>query len=128
MGRRRDGSVQREWRDRLKRYRGGTWTVAAFCDVEGVSVASFYAWRRRLEVSASRTVSTRHEGQAASAHEPANRPLFVPVSMALSAEPVRIELSSGTVVCVPASAEEALVRTWLRAALELERDAEASRC
>ena len=42
--------VQREsdWRDRLKRQASSRQSVAAFCQSEGVSVATFYWWRKRL--------------------------------------------------------------------------------
>lgn len=36
------------WRERLARFALGGVTVAAFCSAEGVSVPTFYAWRRRL--------------------------------------------------------------------------------
>lgn len=128
MARRRDGSARREWRERLKRFQRGGATVAAFCRAEGVSTASFYAWRRRLEGPARRMRSTRDKTRGTQRQDSANRPLFVPVSMAAPAAEVRIELAGGAVVCVPASADERLARTWLRAALDVERDAEDERC
>jgi hypothetical protein len=125
MARRPDGASQREWRERLKRYQRAGGTVTAFCRAEGVSTASFYAWRQRLEGPAC---SKRHAARVARGQEQGNRPLFVPVSMAAPAADVRIELADGTVVCVPAAAEEHLVRIWLRAALELSGEMEAERC
>ncbi len=43
MAGQRDGSVERTWRARLRRYRHSDSTVAEFCEDEGVSVAAFYA-------------------------------------------------------------------------------------
>ena len=36
------------WRKRLKRFQTASLTVAAFCQSEDVSQASFYNWRRKL--------------------------------------------------------------------------------
>jgi len=36
------------WRERMTRFESSTTKVAEFCAAEGVSVASFYAWRRKL--------------------------------------------------------------------------------
>lgn len=36
------------WQQRLRRFRQADLSVLDFCDREGVSTASFYAWRRRL--------------------------------------------------------------------------------
>jgi transposase len=45
----RDSAATRQlWADRLKRFRTADQTVAAFCAAEGVSVPTFYQWKRRL--------------------------------------------------------------------------------
>jgi hypothetical protein len=45
----RDSAATRQlWTDRLKRFRTAGQTVAAFCAAEGVSVPTFYQWKRRL--------------------------------------------------------------------------------
>jgi hypothetical protein len=38
-----------EWRGRLARFQSSGMAVAAFCGREGVSTASFYLWRKKLE-------------------------------------------------------------------------------
>jgi transposase-like protein len=43
-----DAAKLRTWRKRMSRFHAGEWTVAEFCDREGVSTASFYYWQRRL--------------------------------------------------------------------------------
>ena len=37
-----------DWRERLSRFDQSNLTIAAFCEREGCSTASFYQWRRRL--------------------------------------------------------------------------------
>jgi hypothetical protein len=49
MARRKRGSKGAEWRKRLGRHRRSGLTVARFCKRQGVSTASFYAWRKRLD-------------------------------------------------------------------------------
>lgn len=42
-----------EWTDRLLRFQKCTMTVAQFCEREGVSVPSFYHWKRKLHDQSS---------------------------------------------------------------------------
>ena len=48
MTRQRSVSKDRMWRERLARYRQSGVSVAAFCVSEGVSLAAFFGWQRRL--------------------------------------------------------------------------------
>ncbi len=48
MGRPIDWGKRREWEDRLARRESSGLTVAEFCEWEGVSVAAFYQWRKKL--------------------------------------------------------------------------------
>ena len=48
-GRRPDPATRQLWQQRLERFRRSGLTVPAFCDREGLSLTSFYAWRRRLQ-------------------------------------------------------------------------------
>jgi hypothetical protein len=82
-----------EWRGRLERYRGAGLTVARFCSGEGVSVPSFYHWRRRLG-----------EG----AVTPSSGAGFVPVRVVGSAS-VAVFLPGGTRLEIPLADRRALV-------------------
>jgi hypothetical protein len=42
------------WRERLARSRTSDLSIAAFCQGEGVTTASYYAWRRKLGVARAR--------------------------------------------------------------------------
>jgi transposase-like protein len=43
------------WRERMRRYQRAGLTVAEFCRQEGVSVPSFYQWRKRLDQPSQRS-------------------------------------------------------------------------
>jgi transposase-like protein len=79
------------WRSRLRRFKSSGMSVTQFCRDEGVSVPSFYQWRKRL------------------AREPGGKdaPLFVPVHVTQSAA-VEIRLPNGTRISVPPGHVESL--------------------
>lgn len=82
MGRAESGKAA-VWRERLRRFRASGMTVARFCEVEGVSVPSFYQWRRKLDSIAA---------------SPDARPVFqqVVVAPAAASRPgLRVRLASG---------------------------------
>jgi len=49
MARSGSSSKRAEWRKRLERYRRSGLVVSRFCRREGISTASFYSWRKRLD-------------------------------------------------------------------------------
>jgi hypothetical protein len=67
MARRKDPNLERAWRQRLQRQSLSGLSISAFCVREGVSCASFQAWKRRL---AARSIPAHPE-----------RPLFVPLHL-----------------------------------------------
>ena len=119
MARRADGAAERLWRERLRRYRLSRTTVVEFCEREGVSTATFYAWKRRLE-----GVSQRRTGSQATAQPP----LFLPVSVRSAAGGLRIELPGGAVIHIAPGTDERLIEMCLQAALELRHEAEGQPC
>ena len=46
-----------EWRERVQRFSSAGVSVGRFCEREGVSVAAFYQWRKKLEVPRDQAVS-----------------------------------------------------------------------
>ena len=42
-----------EWTNRLERFAGSNLTAAKFCEAEGVSLPSFYQWKRKLTAPAN---------------------------------------------------------------------------
>ncbi len=97
-GRRPDPSARRLWQERLERFRHSGLTTSAFCDREGISPASFYAWRRRL------------------LHDPtppdSDTPRLVPVRLVTPpvSAPVELLLPSGCVLRLSPYCD----LTWLR--------------
>ena len=91
------------WRQRLERFGRSGLPVTRFCAAEGVSLASFYLWRKKLaaEKREAPPQPTTGEGQA-----------FSPVTL-VGASTLVVELPGGTRLQVPAGNAG-----LLRAALE----------
>ena len=64
MARAVDGRRLATWRRRLERHAKSGWTVAAFCRHEGVSVPTFYAWRKRIGTQEAGPVPSRRPRRA----------------------------------------------------------------
>ena len=75
MGRPIDEALWDEWRQRLIRYEQWNGSIASFCAREGIAVASFYLWRRKLEPPGVR----RGRTSSAAPEAPSANPLFLPV-------------------------------------------------
>lgn len=97
------------WRERLVAQAQSGLSALAYCEQEGLSSQSFYAWRRRL--------------QRGKTNQPP--PLFVPVELAAvssSLAELRIELPGGGTLEVPGNASPERLVTVLRAVLEVTRE------
>src|SRR5215475_10030788 len=79
-GRRPDPDLHDLWRQRLQRFERSGLSAVAFCAKEGVSVPSFYAWRRRLRPPAEQADRTTR---------------LVPVRLLRGAAPVEVLLPGG---------------------------------
>ena len=86
MARAVDGRSVAAWRRRLGRYAKSGWTVASFCRREGVSVPTFYAWRKRI--------GTQEEGPAPSRRPTLASP-FQAVTVLPAAPVVAVRLPGG---------------------------------
>lgn len=117
MARRSDTGKHAEWRERLERFSRSGLTVARFCGGEGVSVASFYHWRKKLGQAAPRRRGPAGRGafrqvavvRAPAAVVPAG-PAGAPAGPALvpAASRVSIQLPCGTRIEVDAKQLDAL--------------------
>jgi transposase len=79
-------------------------TPAQFCAAEGVSLPSFYAWKRRLTAAAA--------GPDRPAEEPS--PRLLPVHLPDPRAAIELALPSGATLRVAAGADEATLRCLLR--------------
>jgi hypothetical protein len=102
-GRRPDPATHHHWQQRLDRFRTSGLTVAHFCEREGISSASFYAWRRRL----------RHDPTPPTAEAPR----LIPVRLVTppAGAPVELVLPSGCVLRLSPDCDLA----WLRQLLHV---------
>src|SRR5262245_13035895 len=94
------------WSERLARFASAGLTTAQFCAAEGVSVASFYLWRRRLAAADLSAV--------AAPTAPPEPPRWLPVRLADPAPAVELVLPSGAVLRIGNGADEAMLRSLLR--------------
>jgi hypothetical protein len=128
MGRGVDVGKRQAWAERFRRFSELGVTVAEFCDWEGVSVATFYNWRRKCDV---RSVS--RDNDARSIDPPRlQRASFLPVRM-IAATPapsglqIEIVLTNGVRVLVPTN-DGATVRRAIIAAGRILRATEHEAC
>ena len=103
MARPRGGAAS-AWRQRFRRYSLSGATVAEFCLKEGVSVSSFYAWRRKHSAAASDRGSRGRRSRSA---------VFQPISLVGTSPVMSARLPNGVQVEVGVSNLE-LVRVVLR--------------
>ncbi len=94
MARAADWSKRQAWQARLQRFEQCDLTVAAFCQAEGVSVASFQQWRRIL---GHHPAARRYARQTSTK----SRQAFLPVEIVGSAT-IEIQLPNGARLTVPA--------------------------
>lgn len=108
------------WRGRMARFRRGKETVAEFCRREGVSVPSFYHWRKRLELERKERPRRQPSRDAVPGKSKEAPSLFLPVHVT-SSPVAEIELPNGVRVRIPTSNVEAF-RAALLASGQLFRE------
>jgi len=107
MGRQSDPRKAAAWERRLARFGDSELTVARFCDREGVSIATFHYWQRKL-----RDASVEETAWATPAAPVAR---FDPVEV-VSRQAVTIRFAGGAVMEIPEDRED-LVQAAVRALL-----------
>jgi hypothetical protein len=80
MARKKNGAAEARWREILERQAGSGLSVRGFCAAEGISEASFYAWRKRLRTrKVDGTGAVRNEGRREESSD--NARLFIPLKV-----------------------------------------------
>lgn len=94
------GRLGNAWRGRLERHRLSPRTISEFCIVEGVSVSSFYYWRKKLDHTPSGEMIPS-----------SRRTDFAPVRLMTSASAnMIVQLPGGTRFEIPMSDSDAFER------------------
>jgi hypothetical protein len=102
MGRQTDPRKAVAWERRLARFSDSGLTVGRFCDREGVSIATFHYWQRKLrDASVDETVSATPTAPMAR---------FDPVEV-VSRQAVTIRFVGGAVMEIPDDREDLLKAT-----------------
>ncbi len=119
MAQRQRSEREMYWQDLIDRQGASRQSIADFCQDEGVSTASFYAWRRRLQFPCHPVSS-----QVSS---PALVPVRIVAEPSLASEAVVVEWPGGIVMRVATGCDAATVRTIV-ATLTAEATQEAGSC
>ena len=103
--------LRQQWRQRIQRQRKSGLSVAEFCRTEGVSSASFYTWRRKLQgesrSKSKRAASRRPAARPTPAVEPAPEPpsagafVELPLAPPRTSPWIEMVLPEGAVIRVP---------------------------
>ena len=91
-----DSRKVRQWQRRMARFQRSRLSVAPFCQDEGISVSSFYQWRKKLQPLPQPTAPADRAGAS-----------FTPVRVVASPS-VTVRLPGGTYLEVPATDPELL--------------------
>ena len=94
MARQASPERRRFWQELFRRQRSSGLTVAETCEQEGVSVPSYYAWKRKLGISGSRGRKPRRQGSLVPVRVVLDRPAITST--------VEISLPGNIAVRVPA--------------------------
>ncbi len=125
MVRREDHGKQCEWAERIRRRLESGLTVAEFCEWEGVSVATYYNWQKKLRGTKSRSQSVALVTPEVRSQRSLQKASFLPVHVmptaaahavqatatASPATRIEIQLPNGVRVFVPISDSETVENT-----------------
>jgi hypothetical protein len=128
-----DKKREQYWRELIERQRTSGQRVSEFCTKAGVSTASFYTWKRKLNAEAAtagkKTQSDRQRKKKEEA--PAQMASLVPVQVvadpSASDAPVEVHLPGGVMLRIGSGCEEQTLRVVL-AALAHQAAGDAPRC
>ena len=123
MARPSDPARAEQWTQRLERYAAFSGPVASFCQAEGVSVAAFYQWRRKLFGEAAPGRGGSRRGVAAKPRGAAFQPVQV---VAALASPVTVRL--GDAIAVELGSDADTIARVVAQLWDLQRAAGTAAC
>jgi transposase-like protein len=127
-----DKNRARFWRELIERHRASGQTAVQFCKKAGVSTASLYTWKRRLNAEVATTGKKTHPDRQRGEKEPAAQmaslvPVQVVADPSESDAAVEVHLPGAVMLRVAAGCEEQTLRVVL-AALAKQALGGATRC
>jgi len=96
------------WVERLARFPASGMSPAQFCAAEGVSLPSFYSWKRRLAAEPLDVAAGQGPGQDLG-------PRLLPVRLQPPSAALEVVLPTGAVLRIPPGCDLALVRSLVAA-------------
>jgi len=120
MSRKPDVAKREAWQRRLRAFDNGRMTGAEFCSQEGVSVATFYKWRRKWGQSLARESQSTPRQPAPAREASVSGMNFVPVEI-VGLSSLEVLLPSGTKLQIPCHEREA-IRTVIAALLNAPQE------
>lgn len=97
-------ATRQAWVQRLQRFATSGLGPAQFCAQEGVSLPSFYSWKRRLAAAAD----------TASPSTLSSPPPLLPIPLPPRLPALELTLPTGVIVRLPPEADEATLRALFR--------------
>jgi transposase len=99
-GRRPNPALATLWQQRLRHFEQSGLSATAFCTEHGLSLPSFFAWRRRL----------RQQAMAAATDGVSPDTRFVPIRLLPGAPPLELVLPTGAILRLAPGCDLAFVR------------------
>ena len=127
-----DKKREQYWRELIERHGASGQTAVQFCKQAGVSTASFYTWKRRLNAGVVTTGKKAHPNRQRGEKEPPGQiaslvPVQVVPDPGVSDALVEVHLPGALMLRVGAGCEEQTLRVVL-AALANQGAGDATRC
>ena len=120
-GSQRSATKERYWRTVVRRHTRSGQTVREFCRGQGLSEASFYAWRRELSRRDAAAKPMRQHSLCEQVEVASSRPRFLPIAVVpdsptpLACGVVEVAFPSGAVLRLPAATKPGMIAAVLSA-------------
>jgi len=128
-----DKKREQYWRELIDRQRASGQTVVEFCTKAGVSTASFYTWRRKLNTEATTAGrKTQPDRQRKKKEPPAQMASLVPVQVlggpSASDAAMEVHLPRAVMLRIGSGCDEHTIRVVLAVLANHDAAVNATRC